>query len=169
MALPLAVMATPGRAAKLSSTTWPWMVPVEPAAPCAKAGPADRRVTRARNATFPFLILDLRSELVADPEADDARIEEGDDFLEALDLGGVVHGGDPEVRHRLRVERIEYVEHGRHPSQPRELDRLLQTEVEDAHVGRAIGVDGLGQYRLRPRAGQGHAEGARPVVSALQL
>src|ERR1700682_1655120 len=104
-------MVTPGRAAKLSSTTWPWIAPVEPAAPCAKAGPAPRTATTDRKAIVRGVILDLPSELVANAETDDARSEERDHLPEALDLGGVVHRRDAEVRHRLRVERVEDVEH----------------------------------------------------------
>ena len=45
----VAVTATPGTTAPLSSTTCPWMLPVDPAAPCAKAGPAATERPRSRN------------------------------------------------------------------------------------------------------------------------
>src|SRR5437867_8143315 len=111
MAGPVAVTVTPGSAAPLESTTSPWMVPVEPPALCASAAGADSATARRRNQrTRPLIVTSEKLELVAHPEADDARVEEGDHFL-------VANAGDAEVGDGVRVQRIEDVQHARHPAE----------------------------------------------------
>src|SRR3989442_11288853 len=128
----VAVTVTPGTTAALSSTTCPWMIPVEPAPPWAKAGPAARARPSSRNHSVRVFTVLLLLEVVSDAEAHDARIEEGDELVEAGTRGNAEVGG------HVRVEGVEDVHHRGDLAEARQLEPLFRTEIENVHVGRTV-------------------------------
>src|SRR5262245_47323285 len=81
MVVPVAVTVTPGRTAPLSSTTSPWIEPVEPAPPWASAGPAASTASNANSHCTRFLIgqslLNLDPEEQAKDQIASAAVERG--------------------------------------------------------------------------------------------
>ena len=116
-------------------------------------GPVERpalllfRVIRGSN-SYPRI---PRLELVTDSEPHGPRIENRQHFLVVAELLTRRSGlrERPEDDRRSQVEQVEHVDHAHDPSEvPRKRDRLVEPEIHDVNVRRAVGVHGLDPNRL---------------------
>src|SRR5207245_2862898 len=162
----VAVTVTPGTTAALSSTTCPWMIPVEPAPPWAKAGPAARARPSSRNHSVRVFTVLLLLEVVSDAEAHDARIEEGDELVEAGTRGNAEVGGEGDLpRELVAPEKLVVPEGAAHAAEP----ALVGPPPEIGGVAHHRQVSGGGLVASPEVLGPGVLEGGQqhpPVLEA---
>src|SRR5688572_13568815 len=103
------------------------------------------------------------SEVEADAEPYDARIEQRRDFLERRS------GGVAERRHGAGVGQVERVEHQRQARVAAEPHALVEAHVEDLYRLAAVGGDGFDAHGARAVSGEGDAQRSSPVAAALHL